>query len=589
MKTTFARLLRYGLAYRRLLVEALLLLALATGGTVLGPYLIKVFIDSHLTPGNWAWPAIGLLLGIYLVAQLVSAAAFFKQAIRFNRIALDVVQRIREQVFSRVMRLPVSFFDHTPTGSLISRITNDTEAIKDLYVNVISVVIQNSIRMTGILIAMAFLDVKLMLVCLALIPVVIGVTWLYQHISTPVFQRVRTLLSDINARLNEGIQGMGVIQLMNQQSRFAAAFRETSTDHYKAKIRNVLIDGFMLRALVDLLYMMVLAALLFSFGWDALSPSGAIQIGVMYAFLNYLGQLTEPIIDMISRMNMFQQALVSADRVFKLMDEEIEAAPEHPEAPRDASVEFDIDAFSYDGKTSVLTDVKLSIAPGDFVGIVGHTGSGKSTLISLLMGFYPIQLGTVTIGGVPLSRIDAAERTRRVGLVQQDPFLFSGTIADNIRLELNISDAEVEAAARQAQLHDAIMRMPQGYQTLLTERGGNLSAGQRQLLSLARTLARKPDILILDEATANIDSHTEALIQRSLMLLRGQVTLIAIAHRLSTVMQADQLVVLHQGHIQQQGTHRELMRVEGLYRHMYELQQQKDPVQLGEKPAPATG
>lgn len=580
MKTTFARLLRYGLAYRRLLLEALLLLALATGGTVLGPYLIKVFIDSHLTPGNWAWPAIGLLLGIYLIAQLVSAVAFFNQAIRFNRIALDVVQRIREQVFSRVMRLPVSFFDHTPTGSLISRITNDTEAIKDLYVNVISVVIQNSIRMTGILIAMAFLDVKLMLVCLALIPAVVGVTWLYQRISTPVFQRVRTLLSDINARLNEGIQGMGVIQLMNQQGRFAAAFRETSTDHYKAKIRNVLIDGFMLRALVDLLYMLVLAALLFSFGWDALSLTGAIQIGVIYAFLNYLGQLTEPIIDMISRMNMFQQALVSADRVFKLMDEAIEAPPEHPEAPRDASVEFDIDAFSYDGKTSVLTDIKLNIAPGDFVGIVGHTGSGKSTLISLLMGFYPIQLGTVTIGGVPLSRIDPAERTRRVGLVQQDPFLFSGTIADNIRLELNISDAEVEAAARQAQLHDAIMRMPQGYQTVLTERGGNLSAGQRQLLSLARTLARKPDILILDEATANIDSHTEALIQRSLMLLRGQVTLIAIAHRLSTVMQADQLVVLHQGHIQQQGTHRELMKVEGLYRHMYELQQQKDPVQL---------
>ncbi|MHA7880639.1 MAG: ABC transporter ATP-binding protein [Saccharospirillum sp.] len=581
MKTTFARLLRYALAYRRLLVEALLLLALATGGTVLGPYLIKVFIDSHLTPGNWAWPAIGSLLAVYLVAQLVSAVAFFQQAIRFNRIALDVVQRIREQVFSRVMRLPVGFFDHTPTGSLISRITNDTEAIKDLYVNVISVVVQNSIRMTGILIAMAFLDVQLMLVCLALIPAVIGVTWLYQRLSTPVFQRVRTLLSDINARLNEGIQGMSVIQLMNQQGRFANAFRETSTDHYKAKIRNILIDGFMLRALVDLLYMLVLAALLFSFGWDALSPTGAIQIGVIYAFLNYLGQLTEPIIDMISRMNLFQQALVSADRVFQLMDEPIETPPEHAEAPRDASVEFDIDAFSYDGKTAVLTDIRLAIAPGEFVGIVGHTGSGKSTLISLLMGFYPIQLGTVTVGGVPLSRIDPAERTRRVGLVQQDPFLFSGTIADNIRLELAISDAEVETAARQAQLHDAIMRMPQGYQTPLTERGGNVSAGQRQLLSLARTLARKPDILILDEATANIDSHTEALIQRSLMLLRGQVTLIAIAHRLSTVMQADQLVVLHQGHIQQQGTHRELMRVEGLYRHMYELQQQKDPVQLG--------
>ena len=578
MKGTFPRLLRYGLAYRRLLVQAVILLAIATGGNVLGPYLIKVFIDSYLTPEVWAVAPIAGLVVAYLVAQLISAVTFFQQAIRFNRIALDVVQTIREQVFSRVMRLPLSFFDHTPTGSLISRITNDTEAIKDLYVNVISVVIQNAIRMIGILIAMAFLDLKLMLVCAALVPAAVTVMLVYQKLSTPVFQRVRTLLSDINARLNEGIQGMAVIQLLNQQQRFGRAFEKTSTDHYRAKLRNMLIDGLLLRALVDFLYMLVLAALLFAFGWDFLSPEGAIQIGVIYAFLNYLGNLTEPMIDMISRLNMFQQALVSASRVFSLLDETPVQTPAQALMPKDASVRFEIEAFSYDARNTVLTDINLTIPPGHFVGVVGHTGSGKSTLMSLLMGFYPVTLGTVRVGDVPLDRIDPAERSRRIGLVQQDPFIFMGTIADNIRLDLALTDAEVEEATRQAQLHDAIMRMPLGYQTPLSERGGNLSTGQRQLLSLARTLARGPEILILDEATANIDSHTEALIQRSLMALRGRITIIAIAHRLSTVMEADHLIVLHQGHIQQQGRHAQLMAEEGLYKHMYELQQQRDPV-----------
>lgn len=579
MKGTFPRLLRYGLAYRRLLIEALIMLSIATGGSVLGPYLIKVFIDSHLTPGNWAVAPIVGLVAIYLSTQLISAVMFFHQAIRFNRIALDVVQTIREQVFSRVMRLPVAFFDHTPTGSLISRITNDTEAIKELYVDVISVVAQNSIRILGVLLAMAFLDLKLMLVCSALVPAVIVVMLAYQKLSTPIFQRVRTLLSDINARLNEGIQGMSVVQLMNQQACFSKAFEKTSTDHYRAKIRNVLIGGLMLRALVDFLYMVVLAMLLFTFGWDFLSVEGAVQIGVIYAFLNYLGHLTEPMLDMIARLNLFQQAVVSASRVFEILDEPMVERPEHPMAPRDASVQFEIEAFSYDGRKTVLQNIHLSIAPGEFVGIVGHTGSGKSTLMSLLMGFYPVEQGAIRVGGAPLSRIDPQERTRRIGLVQQEPFIFMGTIADNIRLDRPLTDQEVEDAARQARLHDAIMRMPQGYQTPMTERGGNLSSGERQLLSLARTLARQPEILILDEATANIDSHTETLIQRSLMALRGRITLIAIAHRLSTVKDADNLVVLHQGRVRQQGKHRQLLAEEGLYKHMYELQKQESLVE----------
>lgn len=578
MKATFIRLLSYATAYKRTLLSAFLLLLLATGASVLGPYLIKVFIDDYLTPGVFDWPKIALLTSIYVVAQLIGAAAFFMQAVRFNRIALDVIQRIRQQVFEHVMKLPMAYFDRTATGSLISRITNDTEAIKDLYVNVISVFVQNIVRVLGILIAMAFLDIRLMWICATLIPVVVIIMLIYQRLSTPIFQRVRSLLSDINSRLNESIEGMSVIQLMNQQKAFSAAFSKTSTDHYRAKIRNIIVDGFLLRALVDFIYTLLLAALLFGFGLMELNMTGAVQIGVIYAFMNYLGNITEPLIDMTSRLNMAQQALVSASRVFDLMAEPEARNPEQSEAPDSTEIRFDLDRFSYDGHNDVLHDIQFTVAPGEFVGIVGHTGSGKSTLMSLLMNFYPVTDGRVTIGEQPIGELGKDVRTRMIGFVQQDAFIFSGTLADNIRLELDLSLDEIIEASKQAQLHDAIMAMPDGYHTELTERGKNLSTGQRQLLSLARTLARKPDILILDEATANIDSHTEALIQRSLMALRGQVTLIAIAHRLSTVKDADKLLVLHQGHIQQQGSHAALMREDGLYRHLYELQKRTDPL-----------
>jgi ABC-type multidrug transport system fused ATPase/permease subunit len=578
MKAVFARLIRYALVYRRIIIQAFVLLLLATAASVLGPYLIKVFIDDYLIPGYWNVLDISLLAGMYVVAQIVGARAFFMQAIRFNKIALDVIQTLREEVFAHVLKLPMSYFDTTATGSLISRITNDTEAIKDLYVNVISVFAQNAVRVLGILIAMAFLDIRLMWICATLIPIVALLMWTYQRLSTPIFQRVRSLLSDINATLNESIEGMSVIQLMNQQKRFEHAFSKTSTDHYHAKIKNVIIDGFLLRALIDFIHMLLLAALLFGFGLIELTKTGTVQIGVIYAFINYLGNLTDPLINMTSRLNMAQQALVSASRVFALLDEKPITEIKNPQQPASSDIEFRVDKFSYDGEKDVLENIDMHIASGEFVGIVGHTGSGKSTLMSLLMNFYPVSNGVVTIGGVNMDSISNKVRTDTIGFVQQDAFIFAGTIADNIRLELNLTDSDVQEFAKRAQLHDAIMNMPDGYKTVLTERGKNLSTGQRQLLSLARTLARKPRILILDEATANIDSHTEALIQKSLMALRGEVTLIAIAHRLSTVRDADQIVVLHHGHIQQRGTHSHLLTEEGLYKHMYELQQKKDPM-----------
>nr|VFK66078.1 MAG: ATP-binding cassette, subfamily B, multidrug efflux pump [Candidatus Kentron sp. UNK]VFK69373.1 MAG: ATP-binding cassette, subfamily B, multidrug efflux pump [Candidatus Kentron sp. UNK] len=425
---------------------------------------------------------------------------------------------------------------------------------------------------------MALLDIRLMGICATLIPVSIVLMAVYQRASTPIFQRVRGLFADINGKLNESIGGMSVIQLTNQQRRFQREFAKTSTDHYLAKVKDVTINGFLLQPLVNLLHMLVLAGLLLGFGFLDLSTIGAVQVGVLYAFINYLGDLTKPLTEMTSRLNMAQQALVSAGRVFELLDEPIVEPTGPVKFPDNNRLELDIRRFSYDGKKDVLRDIRFTVEAGAFIGIVGHTGSGKSTLLSLLMNFYPIQEGGVWIGGIPISRISRGIRTSGgiraglIGFVQQDPFIFADTVANNIRMELPLDQDAIVEAAQQAQLHEMVLGLSHGYDTMLTEQGKSLSAGQRQLLSLARILARKPRILLLDEATANIDSHTEALIRKSLMTLCGKVTLIAIAHRLGTVKDADQLYVLHHGHVQQSGTHEELMAREGLYKHMYELQ-----------------
>nr|VFJ69786.1 MAG: ATP-binding cassette, subfamily B, multidrug efflux pump [Candidatus Kentron sp. FM]VFJ70599.1 MAG: ATP-binding cassette, subfamily B, multidrug efflux pump [Candidatus Kentron sp. FM]VFK17925.1 MAG: ATP-binding cassette, subfamily B, multidrug efflux pump [Candidatus Kentron sp. FM] len=582
MRSTFPRLLRYASADRKTVIQAFLLLLIATGATVAGPYLIKVFIDDYLTPGLWDFTAVAGLVVAYIGAQLAGFISSYRQAFAFNTIALAVIQRLREQVFSHVLSLPVAYFDRNATGALISRITNDTEAIKDLYVNVISLFTQNIVRMMGILIAMAILDIRLMGICALAIPAVIILMVVYRRISTPIFQQVRRLLGDINRKLYEGIGGMQAIQLMNRQRRFRETFQKTSADHYLPRVKEVAINGFLLQPLVQGIQLLLLAGLLLGFGLSALSTDGAAQIGVVYAFINYLGNLMQPMTEMASRLNMAQQSLVAAGRVFQLLDEDTGGRTEPPgektvETPDNHRLTIDIRRFSYDGKKDALRDIRFHIKEGAFIGIVGHTGSGKSTLMSLLMDFYPIRQGEIRMGGVPIRQIPKEVRTRLIGFVQQEAFLFAGTVADNIRLELPLDRAAVIEMARQAQLHDIVMALPDGYDTVLTEQSGNFSAGQRQLLSLARTLARKPKILLLDEATANIDSHTEALIRQSLMALRGKVTLIAIAHRLGTVKDADRLYVLHQGHVQQNGTHEELMTQDGLYRHMYELLAHEDP------------
>jgi len=573
-----SRLLRYPLKQPRKLALAMMLLLLSSAAEVAGPALIKIFIDDYLLKSNWQADAIAAIAVGYVIAHLGAAFFSYHQLVVLADISLTVVREMRQQIFRAVMALPIKRFDFTPMGALMSRITNDTESVRELFVTVFGNYAQNGVRVIGIFVAMAIMDWQLMLICSVFVPMVILVMAIYRRASTPIFTRARQLLSDINAQLNESIQGVAVIQLFTQEKRFAERFRLTTQDHFKTRRRNMQLDALLLRPMVDVLHMLTLAALLYFFGNKTLG--GAVEVGVLYAFVSYLNRFTEPLIEMTQRLSMFQQAMVSAARVFEWMDEPAEHdMPESKHLVENAHLALRGVNFSYDGRKQVLHDIELDITPGSFVGIIGHTGSGKSTLVNLLMRFYKPDSGQVMLNGIDLQNFSQAELRRHIAIVQQDSIVFAASIRDNIDVGRHIDDAIIEHAIDQVDLRAFIDTQPNGIHTLLAERGSNLSTGQRQLLSLARALAGQPRVLILDEATANIDSATEQVVQSALMQLRGSVTLIAIAHRLSTVVQADSIVVMHQGEIRQRGTHAQLLQQEGLYRHLYELQ--ANPVDNG--------
>lgn len=570
---TLWRLLRYGLAYPRLLKEAGILLLLATAGQVLGPVLVKVFLDDYVTNGHYPAGELSLLALTYVFFYGLSAWAGYQNAMRFNEVAFSVVRTIRSQVFASVMRKPLSYFDHRPAGALVSRITNDTEAIKELFVQVLSSFVQNITLIVAVFIAMAYLDVRLMLMCSVIVPTVMVVMYYYQRLSSPRYHHARSILSSINASISEAIQGMRIVQMLNQQRRFSTHFRNISQDYFEARMSNMRLNAMLLRPVPHFLRTITLAGVLYYFGSQSFST--VVEVGVIYAFINYLSRITEPVVEMTQRLSLLQQAVVAGERVFGIMDEagEPQKASEHTIGPGQIRIEHL--SFSYSDEHPVLKDINFCVQPGQFFAIVGHTGSGKSTLMSLLLRFYPLSIGNIFIDGIALEDIDQHNLRAQMGVVLQDPFVSASSVRENITLGLPMAHERVVEAAKKAQLHEFIMGLPEGYDTLLGERGGGLSTGQRQLLSLARTLAREPRILILDEATANVDSHTEAVITKALNELRGRTTIIAIAHRLSTIIHADQIIVLHQGQVKQQGSHGALLEEDGLYRHMYELQMQK--------------
>lgn len=567
---TLKRLLSYGLPYRRPLTLAVILLWLAAGAEVSGPVVISYFIDRVL-PLNTFPPLLvsGLALG-YIALQLAAAALRYFQALLFNRVALDVVVQLRTEVMDASLRQPLSTFDTQPVGQLISRVTNDTEVVKDLYVTVMATVLRCIALVVTMLIAMFMLDWRMAAIALIIFPVVALVMALYQRYSTPIVRRLRSYLADINDGFNEAISGMIVIQQFRQQARFGQRLAYASHAHYLARMQTLRLEGYLLRPLLSLLSALVLCGLLILFGF---SPTGTVGVGVLYAFINYLGRLNEPLIELTTQQSILQQALVAGERIFELIDGDTQEYGGDDQLLSSGRIDIRQLSFAYRHGTPVLRAVSMTAPSRSFIALVGHTGSGKSTLANLLMGYYPLQQGELLLDGRPIASLSHRVLRQGVAMVQQDPIVMADTVLINITLGRDISESQVWHALEQVQLAELVRGLPAGIHTLLGEQGNTLSMGQKQLLALARVLVFTPEILILDEATANIDSGTEQAIARALAAIRHQTTMVVIAHRLSTIVDADNIVVLHRGEAVEQGSHEALLQQRGRYFQMYQLQQ----------------
>lgn len=569
MWPTLKRLLAYGSPWRKPLSIAVLLLWIAAIAEVTGPLLISYFIDNMVAK---SYLPLGLVAGLgvaYVGLQLTAAGLHYAQSLLFNRAAVGVVQQLRTDVMDAALRQPLSEFDTQPVGQVISRVTNDTEVIRDLYVTVVATVLRSAALIGAMLVAMFSLDWRMALVAITIFPAVLIVMVIYQRYSTPIVRRVRAYLADINDGFNEVINGMSVIQQFRQQARFGERMGEASRSHYMARMQTLRLDGFLLRPLLSLFSALVLCGLLMLFG---LTTRGTIEVGVLYAFISYLGRLNEPLIELTTQQSMLQQAVVAGERVFELMDRPRQTYGSDERPLESGSIAFDNVSFAYRDDQLVLQNINLNVPSRGFVALVGHTGSGKSTLASLLMGYYPLTQGEIRLDGRPLSSLSHAALRRGVAMVQQDPVVLADTFYANVTLGRPFTQEQVWEVLETVQLADLARGLSEGINTRLGEQGNNLSVGQKQLLALARVLIDTPQVLILDEATASIDSGTEQAIQQALAAVRDRTTLVVIAHRLSTIVDADTILVLHRGQAVERGTHRQLLEAKGRYWQMYQLQ-----------------
>lgn len=520
------------------------------------------------------------LHGIYVLGALfmgvtvISALFHYGQKYLLQTSANRVIQKLRGDVYRQIQRLPVSYFDNLPAGKVVSRVTNDTEAVKDLFVSVLANFFTGLVYMTGIFVALFLLDVRLASICLVIVPILVVWVFVYRKFATTYNQIIRSRISDINGIINESIQGMPILRAFRREKHTMGEFETLNNDYFKYQNKMLSLNAMTGHNLVGVLRNLAFIALIWYFGGASISGATGVSIGVLYAFVDYLNRLFQPIVGMVNQLAQLEQALVSAGRVFELMDEPGEDVEEASIARYKGNVEFKDVSFAYKGDERVLKRVSFQAKQGQTVALVGHTGSGKSSILNLLFRFYDPQDGVITVDGCDTREMSKQSLRQHMGIVLQDPFLFTGTIESNVSLgDPSISRERVEKALRDVGAGPLLASLPGGLDEPVLEKGSTLSAGQRQLISFARALAFDPAILILDEATASIDTETEAVIQQALdVLKRGRTTFI-IAHRLSTIRAADQILVLHRGEIVERGDHDSLMEARGRYHQMYQLQQ----------------
>ena len=567
--TVLKRLLGYLKSYSLLTLLALSFLLATTVIKSIIPLVASHFIDQYL--GNLSQFAVTVLIayyGLYILQTLIQ----YIGNLLFARVSYSIVRDIRKDAFANMEKLGMSYFDKTPSGSIVSRLTNDTETISDMFSGLLSSFISAIFIFVTTLYTMMVLDFRLTGLVLLFLPLIFILVNLYRKKSVKIIEKTRSFLSDINSKLAESIEGIRIIQAFNQEKRLQEEFDEINEEHYVYANRSVALDALFLRPAMSLLKLLGYAVLMAYFGYRGLYIG--MTAGTMYAFIQYINRLFDPLIEVTQNFSILQTSMVSAGRVFALIDqsnyEPVQADSEL--AIREGNIRFEHVCFSYDGVNQILDDISFSVKKGETIAFVGHTGSGKSSIINVLMRFYEFQSGRVLIDNVDIRNYSHQELRKNMGLVLQEPFLYHGTIKSNIAMYQEISDEEVKAAAEFVDADAFIQELPQGYNSPVSERGSSFSTGQRQLLAFARTVASQPKILILDEATANIDSETETLVQNSLEKMRKGRTTIAIAHRLSTIQDANCIYVLDKGRIIESGTHEELLTLGGTYHKMYSLQ-----------------
>jgi len=564
------RLLQYIKIWKKKLIIAFFCLLAASITEVIGPILISYFINHIIVLHNCNISLIFFLIISFLFLQIASVILNYFQTILFNKTAVCIVQNLRLDVIQSALNQPLYIFDTQPIGQIISRITNDTEIVKELYDTVIATVCRSIVLIIVTLIAMFSLEWHMACIAVIIFPMVIIVMLFYQKKSTPILRQVRQYIENINNKFNEIINGMHVIQQFNQEDKFKKSIEYTSYVHYLSRMKILRLDGLLLRPLLSLFSVIVLSGLILSFNFFSVN---LFKVGILYAFISYLGRLNEPLIAITTQQSILQQAIVAGERIFELIDTPKQKYGSDQVMLKSGTIKIKNLDFCYKNNTfNTLNNINITIPSKGFTAFIGRTGSGKSTFANLLMGYYPINNGNIYLDHRSIYSLSQNTLRTGVAIVQQEPIILAESVLENITLGRKISKDIIWKVLETVELSSVIKSMPKGLYSFLGEQGNNLSVGQKQLLSIARILVMHPKILILDEATANIDSETERKIQKVLLSVRKSTTLVVIAHRLSTVIKADKIIVLNKGEIIERGSHTQLINKKGYYWKLYQLQ-----------------
>jgi ATP-binding cassette subfamily B protein len=575
------RLAGYLRPYRTLVAASVALLIISSLVGIVGPYLTKIAIDRYLNPQPVSspfdpylpvdrWEGLNLVALVYLATLLAGFVFSYAQTYLMQYTGQRVMYDLRTQIFGHLQKLDLQYYDRTPVGRLVTRVTTDVDVLNELFAAGVVAIFGDLLSLAFIGAAMISLSPPLTAAGLAVAPLVIGVTFLFRRAARDANRRIRVAIAKINAYLQEHVSGMAVVQLFNREAKSREQFDRTNADHRDA-YKDAIFAHALFYPAIEFLGTLALGVLLVYGGYRI--TAGAMTLGVLVAFMQYSLRVFRPIQDLGEKYNILQSAMASAERIFKLLDTRPAIAGGSRTLGAGARVEFQNVWFAYQGEEWVLQDVSFAVDPGDTVALVGHTGAGKTTILSLLLRFYDVTQGRILVGGLDVREWDPIELRRRFGVVLQDPFLFSGTIAGNIRLGTDgIPDERVEGAAEEVNLGDFIRSLPSGFHEEVRERGSSLSTGQKQLINFARALAHNPEFLILDEATSSVDTETEFRVREALNRMVTGRTSIIVAHRLSTVQRADRILVMHKGRLRESGSHQELLVQRGIYWRLYQLQ-----------------